>query len=326
MSPLSCELCGGRDATLHVRVAPATFSSRIDRFDVLRCVQCGLATMSPYPTRDDLRELYVERGLFSEVHDNPNRGRLGFRRLEPLYARYGAYYLFVARRCLRLHREANPPRVLDVGCSTGRLLSAFSELEPSAELVGLDVDPRAKERAPEGLRDAIVVGSLEDLPVGGLFDIITLCFVIEHVAEMLPPLRRAVELLAPGGVLMVSTPDLDSPKARQQGARWRLIDDPVSPVGHVRWFGRDTLDRLGAELGLRTERITRRGEVLYHLPRPAQSLLRRTLGTVEMPTGRRFIRNYQLRLLWATLLDGPASGWLGWGDCLYGFFRKPGGA
>ena len=38
------------------------------------------------------------------------------------------------------------------------------------------------------------------------------------------------------------------------------------------------------------------------------------------------IRNYQLRLLWATLLDGPASGWLGWGDCLYGFFRKPGGA
>ena len=105
-----------------------------------------------------------------------------------------------------------------------------------------------------------------------------------------------------------------------------MIDDPVSPVGHVRWFGRDTLDRLGAELGLRTERITRRGEVLYHLPRPAQSLLRRTLGTVEMPTGRRFIRNYQLRLLWATLLDGPASGWLGWGDCLYGFFRKPGGA
>lgn len=201
--------------------------------------------------------------------------------------------------------------------------SAFAEEEPRAEPTGLDIDPRAKKRAPAAVRDAIVLGSLDDPTPEHPFDVVSLCFLVEHFSELLAPIRRAIDLLAPGDIPMISIPVLGSAKARQQGATWRLIDDPVSPVGHVRWFDDGSLRRLGAELGLQTERIARRGEVLYHLPHRAQRFLHGSLGTYDMPTGRRFIRNDQLRMLGAILLDGRTSPLLGRGDCLYGFFRKP---
>lgn len=52
--------------------------------------------------------------------------------------------------------------------------------------------------------------------------------------------------------------------------------------------------------------------------------LRRALGTTDSPRGERFIRNDQLRMLWAITLDGVLSEWSGYDDCMYGFFRKAG--
>ena len=324
-SPLSCLLCGSTDAPPFLDVPEGRFSSRIGAFSVLRCSACGLARMTPFPDADDLAELYVEQGVFSAQRPNPNQGKVGFSTLEPLYSRYGAYYHFTAKSCVRSWRSGErrgPPRILDVGCSTGRLLEAFEGIAPEAELHGIDLDPRARERAPARLQPRIRTGAIEDLAEEEPFDIITLSFIIEHLLDFRPPLRQAVELLAPGGLLFVSTPDLGSAKARQQGAGWRLINDPTGPIGHVWWFDEDALRRLADSLGLSVESIARRGELLFHLPRWMQRGLRRALGTTDSPSGERFIRNYQLRMLWALTLDGVISEWAGYGDCMYGFFRK----
>ena len=157
-APFVCPLCGSRDSRLYAHVDNANFSSALTSFDVLRCRTCGLAIIHPPPTAADVEEIYVGRATFSTPFPNPNGGKLFFRRLEALYARHGLYYHSLARRCLALlHRRAHPPRILDVGCSTGRLLGAFAELSPDAILTGIDIDPRAKANAPPALQDRIII-------------------------------------------------------------------------------------------------------------------------------------------------------------------------
>ena len=45
-SSFSCELRVGRESALRFRVEPAHFRPRGERFDVLRCVPCGLGANS----------------------------------------------------------------------------------------------------------------------------------------------------------------------------------------------------------------------------------------------------------------------------------------
>ena len=192
-SPLSCLLCGSTDAPPFLDVPEGRFSSRIGAFSVLRCSACGLARMTPFPDADDLAELYVEQGVFSAQRPNPNQGKVGFSTLEPLYSRYGAYYHFTARSCVRSWRSGKrkgPPRILDVGCSTGRLLEAFEGVAPEAELHGIDLDPRARERAPARLQPRIRTVAIEDLVDEEPFDIITLSFIIEHLLDFGPRCDR----------------------------------------------------------------------------------------------------------------------------------------
>ncbi|MDY7109218.1 MAG: class I SAM-dependent methyltransferase [Planctomycetota bacterium] len=320
-----CPLCGGAAFDPHAHVADANFSRRITSFDVLRCRNCGLAIMQPPPTPRDLDELYLEDRVFSKTFPNPNTGRLFFRNLETLYARHGLYYEFVARRCLHfLSPRRAEPAILDIGCSTGRLLGAFRRLRPAARLRGVDIDPDARQAAPPDIAPLITTGDVFDVDLSERFDIITMCFIIEHLLDFRPDLTRAVRLLAPGGVLCLSTPDLDSAKARRLGARWRLLSDPRQKLGHLRWFNRSSLTRLARRQRLEILDLRNRGELLYHLHPLLQRILRTLLGTFPAPSGARFIRNYQLRLLWAVFFDGLLAQRLGYGDSLFLFARKRG--
>jgi SAM-dependent methyltransferase len=279
--------------------------------------------MYPLPLPGDLDEIYIQDRVFSKGFPNPNTGRLFFRQLEALYARYGLYYHFVARRCLKLScPRRGAPRILDIGCSTGRLLAAFRQLRPAARLRGVDIDPDAARQAPPDLAPFIHSGDVFDLDPSSRYDIITMCFVIEHLLDFRAVVARALRLLAPGGVVCISTPDLNSRKARRLGQHWRLFNDPHQKLGHICWFNRSSLTRLARQHGLQVLTLTSRGEVLYHLPPFLQRLLTALLGTFPAPSGLRFIRNYQLRILWAVFLDGLLAQQLGCGDGLFLFARN----
>jgi 2-polyprenyl-3-methyl-5-hydroxy-6-metoxy-1,4-benzoquinol methylase len=319
---MTCQLCGASAFDPLLDVPEANFSSRITHFRILRCRNCELATMDPFPTQRDIEELYVQQGVFSTRAPNPYVNRLAFRFLEPLYQRYGTDLRFIAKQCLA-RVPTRRPAVLDVGSSTGRLLNAFKLAAPELEvtdLTGIDIDPNAKAKAISYLRDRIVIGDFLQHRFERQFNVVTMRFVIEHLLDFRSYILRAVELLAPGGVLFLSTPDMDSRQARQLGERWQLVNDPRQKIGHLRWFNRKSLHFLAAEFGLRIERCLNRGEFLYHLPAFAQRVLRSVLGT-DAVSGR-FIRYYPLRILNATFLDGVLAQTFSYGDGLYAFLKK----
>lgn len=70
------------------------------------------------------------------------------------------------------------------------------------------------------------VGTVEDVAPDDRFDAVTLNNIIEHVPDPVATLRRSWELLAPGGCLVVLTPNAASLDHPNFGVRWRGLEPP----------------------------------------------------------------------------------------------------
>jgi 2-polyprenyl-6-hydroxyphenyl methylase / 3-demethylubiquinone-9 3-methyltransferase len=97
---------------------------------------------------------------------------------------------------------------LDVGCGAGLLAEPLARL--GASVTGLDAAPEliaaAREHAaPQGLAIDYRAGELTELE--GQFDLITCMEVIEHVADPAAFVQALAKRVAPGGLLILSTPN-----------------------------------------------------------------------------------------------------------------------
>ena len=100
---------------------------------------------------------------------------------------------------------------LDVGCGAGLLAEPLARL--GAKVTGLDATPELIEVAREhaagqGLDIDYRAGELAELE--GQFDLITCMEVIEHVANPAAFVKSLATRLAPGGLLILSTPNATS--------------------------------------------------------------------------------------------------------------------
>ena len=121
---------------------------------------------------------------------------------------------FVAK--LRPHFPANAHRYLDVGSAFGGYLVGFMEL--GLDVVGIEYNQKFVEMSRANLRDygcedATIQGDILDpalLARLGKFDIITCIDVIEHVPDVPATMHNMADLLNPGGLLILITPNRDS--------------------------------------------------------------------------------------------------------------------
>ncbi|HUG15515.1 MAG TPA: methyltransferase domain-containing protein, partial [Thermomicrobiales bacterium] len=106
---------------------------------------------------------------------------------------------------------ASGQRVLDCGCGEGYGSALLAET--AAEVVGLDRDARVVEfaAAKYALSDRLrfIASDAERLPFDdGAFDLITCFQVLEHLHDARSFLREARRVLAPGGALLLTTPNV----------------------------------------------------------------------------------------------------------------------
>jgi SAM-dependent methyltransferase len=198
------------------------------------CPGCGAATTDPWPDAAALERAYA--GWY-----RPASGR---------FAGPGDRLLRCTRGLLarRLARIAPPGTVLDVGAGEGVLLDAL----------------RARGRNAIGLERVSTRADVHALDLDELderFGAIVFWHSLEHLPAPSRALRRAAELLLPGGVMVIAVPNAGSLQAKVFGDDWLALDLPR----HLVHLPADALLGRLTELGLQVERVShvRGGQVVF---------------------------------------------------------------
>jgi len=156
--------------------------------------------------------------------------------------------------------------LLDVGCGFGTFLEAAKSVGWKA--CGLEV-----ASAPVSIAARyhdVFHGYLSDAPYEpNSFDVVRLNNVIEHVPSPRALLQNIRRVIRPGGLLYISTPNVDSCSVALQGARWKY----VGGQGHIYLMGLKTLRRLLETEGFEVVRLSTRGIQLTPKDRNLETLL-----------------------------------------------------
>ncbi|TAJ07299.1 MAG: class I SAM-dependent methyltransferase [Nitrospirae bacterium] len=238
-------------------VCPLCGSQKLGRLftvsgqDVERCADCSLALFNPQPACSDER-LYAEAYYRGDCAVK-DRGQENV--LDPARV---ARRLDSCREVLEEIEEAlgRRGRLLDLGCGPGFLLKTARDA--GWTVAGADVSSFATEHARDQFGiSTVTTGSLEEVEFpANAFDVVTLQHVIEHFRDPVRMVQRISRWLAPGGILWVETPDIDSGQAKRDGAQWVHIKVPE----HLFYFSERTLTRLLTAQGFRVLAVHREVE------------------------------------------------------------------
>lgn len=143
----------------------------------------------------------------------------GYRGVDDVAARHRLrerYYRWYTRDWLPESRDA---RVLDVGCGSGQFLWFLRRAGYRGEnLVGIDLDAKQVEIARELGLNAERADAIEFLAESeGRYDLVAMLDILEHftLAESFPLLEAIARALKPGGRIVLSVPNSDSPRGFQ---------------------------------------------------------------------------------------------------------------
>ncbi len=208
---------------------------RKDGFDIVRCPSCGLVCRASMPSAAELTAIY-DGQYFRDDPLRPSRdGYADYLSDEPLHRRN-------ARRRLSTvstHVSGRRGRLLDVGCAAGFFVAEARRQGWQAEGIDLARDMVGWGRAHATPELSVTpFAAFSGTPAA--FDVVTMWDYIEHSVDPSADVGRAHALLAPGGLLALSTGDVESLVARVTGKRWHLL----TPTHHNYFFGRTTLAKL----------------------------------------------------------------------------------
>jgi len=276
----TCVLCGPASATLIVAT---------NGFRIVRCGRCELVFVDGARDLQDLDHFYG--ATYFRGDDNAVYGYRDYTADPSIHLKNSEALLSVIEGAATL-----PGRVLlDVGCAHGFFLRAARARgwEPH----GVDISADAVEYARRDLGLAVTRGNIDDSPLApSSVDVVTLIGTIEHLTDPMRTLRSAARLLRSGGVLAVTTPDIEG----------RLGYFSWKPPEHLFYFSARTLSRLLDEAGFAVERrriewkhygIADLGQRLWgywglpHASRCARALERLGLGriSVKIPTNEMLV-------------------------------------
>jgi 2-polyprenyl-3-methyl-5-hydroxy-6-metoxy-1,4-benzoquinol methylase len=177
---------------------------------------------------------------------------------------------------------ARPPaRILDLGCSGGRLAERLRR--HGHHVTGVD------SLEIDGVRDRVDDFHLADLEhglppeAGAGYDLVIAADVIEHLRDPAQLLRQMTQALAPDGQLIVSTPNFAHwyPRARVLAGAFDYDRRGILDQTHLRFFTRASLRRLFKANGLDLLELSYTGLPLAILSHDRQNRATRLTATLD---------------------------------------------
>jgi SAM-dependent methyltransferase len=199
-------------------------SELFNRNIILQCIKCKLVFMNPMPNDVELKEYYKNVFLSDdEVQSSGEHMEL-------------VYKIQADERVNYLKRNGvldGVKRVLDVGAGQGFLSDCLKENGYS------DIDYYASEISEENIRTLLDkdITIFETTSNQLKFDLITFCFVLEHVINPVKFLKAFVNRLSPNGFIFIDVPNRDD--------TFKHIHE-----AHTLFFNKQSLTRLALEMDM----------------------------------------------------------------------------
>lgn len=179
--------------------------------------------------------------------------------------------------------------LLEIGCGLGHLVGQLSQ---DYRTYALDVNHWAIKQALQAAGSTeLLTASAQELPFADeSFGVV----ISKHVVEHLPVPEKSIEemgrLLQPGGLLILSTPNLDSILKPWKGKAWIGYQDPthISLLTPMEW-----LDLVQHKAGLKLEKVFSDGcwdaPYVPLIPTRIQKLIFGSLGGIQAMTTMVFL-------------------------------------
>jgi SAM-dependent methyltransferase len=177
-------------------------------------------------------------------------------------------------KSIAMVRELSPKLLIDIGCGTG-IAATRIQGETGAKIICFDISANAVAHCRDRGLDAYVLNIEQDtLPVpDASIDVVFMAEVIEHLIDPDRALSEVRRALAPGGHVVLSTPNMAClinrvmlPLGLQPfhtevstkaviGRRFAFLGEGAPPVGHLRVATYPALRRLLELNGFTVERV-----------------------------------------------------------------------
>ena len=214
-----CILCHGTNGTVIYRR---------DRWRYVQCHRCGLVWIVPRPSFPELAEQYEDY-----LPVDSDEVAAWDRMMKPVI--HSSTHLIKART------GADGGRLLDVGCGFGFFLREMKNQGWQVE--GGEIAPAGIRYTRERWNIPVHDQPLEELGIAdNVFDVVTLFYVIEHVADPIQLLTEVNRILKPGGLVLLRWPH-STPLVKLLGPFSKKLDLYHTPY-HLYDFAPDTVRAL----------------------------------------------------------------------------------
>lgn len=199
--PAYCPVCRGNQISLWSEAPDYEYFSVPDVYKYYSCRECLTVFIYPIPVHQ-LSEIYPSN-YYSFVKHGKNPVTRIKEWLDKLYFKKILNKL-----------DSSSIDVLDVGGGTGWLLKQLKKTDKRVRYTQVvDIDTKARLAAEEN-GHSYFEGTIENFPTEKKFHLVLLLNLIEHVADPLAVMNKCASLLAPGGRILIKTPNTDSWDAR----------------------------------------------------------------------------------------------------------------
>lgn len=194
-----CKICGGSRIKSKGQIINGKYPKEfLEDYSLCECKRCGLNFIYPTPSDEALDFIYSDQAYDAQWGISDKKSKIkGIRHLN------FEYYSDVIKKFIL------KGKVLDCGCASGTFLDVMKQC--GFDCYGVETSKPPFLIANKKHPKKIFKANIEDLEIQkGFFDIITMFDFIEHVKDPGKVLKKAKDLLAPGGYLIIVTPDTNS--------------------------------------------------------------------------------------------------------------------
>ena len=195
--PRPCPVCGGSSSELLFQQSFQALDEigLLNGYDVVVCQSCGMTFADQIPSQAAFDKYYRDLSKYAFEHRSGKESPEDEWRLRQV------------ANSLRSFIPSPDTRILEIGCSNGRLLG-FLKSDGFKNVFGLDPAPDSAESARKLYEVEVLTGSIFDAPVREHeYDFVILLEVLEHIRDTAVAVAALRRFLSNTGMVYIDVPD-----------------------------------------------------------------------------------------------------------------------